>query len=148
MGTIWVLVAESSRAKLYEMAAARAPLAEIHEFSHPESRQHDQELTTDLPGRSFDSKGQGRHAMEANMSPKEHEARVFARQIGQYLEEGRVKKRFRDLIIISAPAFLGLLRKNLSDATNQCVIQEIDKNLVQHDPADIRAHLPERLTAM
>lgn len=148
MGTIWVLVAESSRAKLYEIETPRAPLVEIHEFSHPESRQHEHELTTDLPGRAYDSHGQGRHAMEANMSPKQHEARVFAKQIGDYLEAARIQRRFRELIIISAPAFLGLLRKNLSDATNQCVTQEIDKNLVQHDAADIRAHLPERLSVM
>ena len=148
MGIIWVLVAESSRAKLYEMETARSPLSEIHEFSHPASRQHEQELTTDLPGRSFDSMGRGRHAMEAHMGAKEHEARVFARELGRYLEAARIKKRFHDLIIISAPTFLGMLRKNLSDAINQCVIQEIDKNLVQHDPAEIRALLPERLSAL
>ncbi|KAF0191146.1 MAG: host cell attachment-required protein [Gammaproteobacteria bacterium] len=149
MGTIWILVAESSRAKVYEMLSRKAPLLEIDEFSHPESRQHEHDLTTDLPGRSFDSMGLGgRHAMEARESAKEHEAKVFAKTLGVYLEAARIKKRFDDLIIIAAPAFLGLLRKNLSDGTNQCVTEEIGKNLVQHDVADIRAHLPERLSAI
>ena len=147
MSITWVVVAESSRAKIYEMDSPQAPLRDIREFTHPDSRKHEHDLTSDLPGRAFDSMGRNRHAMEANMSAKQHEALLFAQQLSHYLESSRLDKEFDDLIIVSAPAFLGLLRKNLTDATSRRVIQEIDKNLVQHDAAEIRAHLPERITA-
>lgn len=147
MDTIWVLVAASSQARLFAIQGPQVPLLAVHEFSHPESRQHEHDLTTDLPGRSFDSMGSGRHAMEQRVSVKEHEAQVFAREIGAYLEDARINKRFHSLIIMSAPSFLGVLRKSLSAGVNQCVIHEVDKNLVQQDPAEIRTYLPERLSA-
>jgi protein required for attachment to host cells len=46
---------------------------------------------------------------------------------------------------VAAPAFLGILRERLDASTRERVMLEVDKNLVQHGPAEIRAHLPERL---
>ena len=87
------------------------------ELVHPESRQHEQELTSDLPGRAFDSGGQGRHAMGTEISPKEQEAITFAKMVSDYLETARVQHSYEKLVLVAAPTFLGLLRKNLTDAT-------------------------------
>ena len=81
------------------------------------------------------------------MSAKQHDALSFAQQLSHYLGSTRLSKEFENLIIVSVLAFLGLLRKHLTEATDRCIIQEMDKNLVQHDAAEIRAHLPERITA-
>jgi protein required for attachment to host cells len=37
-----------------------------------------------------------------------------------------------------------LLRENLSAATHKLIVRTIDKNLVQHSEAEIRAHLESR----
>ena len=47
MSSIWVVVAESSRAKLYSAENRKAPLVEIGDFVHPESRLHDGDLVAD-----------------------------------------------------------------------------------------------------
>ncbi|MFO1434184.1 MAG: host attachment protein [Candidatus Competibacteraceae bacterium] len=142
----WVVVADSSRARIFKAETALGPLQELAALAHPEARLHAQDLTSDLPGRSFDSSGQGgRHAMEQNLDPKENEALKFARQIAEYLEDGQNENRFAKLVLVAAPKFLGHLRQSMSDRVAALVSQEIDKNLVQQTVEDIRRHLPERL---
>ena len=145
MATTWVLVANSSQAKIYSAHTATDQLGELAVFNHPESRLHVQELTTDLPGRSFDSAGQGRHAMEQMTNPKEQEAIEFVKEIGEYLTQAERGNRFDRLVLTAAPAFLGLLRTHLSEATRKRITMEIDKDLVTQDVATVRRQLPERL---
>jgi len=144
MAGIWVLAANSSRAYIYSTERATGDLKQVEKFDHPEARLHEQELTSDLPGRAFDSGGVGRHAMVQPVEPKRHEAINFAIQIADYLESARNEGKFRKLYIIAAPAFLGLLRERFSASLADLVTQEINKNLVNLHAQDIRNHLPER----
>ena len=141
MAITWVVVAESSRAKIFEGTKRNTPLRELQDLTHPESRLHERELTSDLPGRTFDSGGEGRHAMGQVVSPKEQESLRFAQAIAGHLEIARIEGRFEKLILVAAPAFLGLLHDSLSNNLNKLVIEEVRKNLVQHDAADIRSRL-------
>jgi len=43
--------------------------------------------------------------------------------------------------LIAPPAFLGMLRKNLSDNTRQTISREIKKNLVRENEEAIRQYL-------
>ena len=63
MSELWVLVADQSRARFFTVADSRSALQDMGELVHPEARDREQTLTSDRPGRAFDSKGQGRHAM-------------------------------------------------------------------------------------
>jgi len=145
MSAIWIAVADAARARLLESESPTGELREIAAFTHPEARLREQDLTSDLPGRAFDSGGEGRHAMENRHSPKENEADTFAQELAAHLERGRTEHRFGHLILIAAPAFLGRLRKHLSSETAACVTLELDKDLTQFDAATLRQHLPERL---
>jgi protein required for attachment to host cells len=145
MKKTWVVVADSSRAKIYQMDGARGPLEEVEALVHPEARVHDQQLTSDLPGRAFDSSGMGgRHAMEPPTTPKEIEAMVFAREVCSRVKAARVNGEAENFIIAAAPSFLGLIRNTLDAATKARVTVEIDKNLVRMKPEEIRSHLPSR----
>ncbi|MFQ5935265.1 MAG: host attachment protein [Acidiferrobacterales bacterium] len=142
---IWVLIAESSRARIFLVDKPRGPLRELETLAHPKARMHEQELTADLPGRSFDSAGEARHAMEPNTNPKEREAADFAKRIARRLDSARTENNFDKLVMAAAPKFLGRLRKELSTETLALVTREINKNLVQLDARTLRRHLPERL---
>lgn len=136
-----VVVAESSRARVFEMVNPRNPMKELVDMVHPQSRNHEQMLTSDRPGRTFDRYGQGHHAMEQEVGAKKQEALVFATQLAAYLQSNCTKNSFEDIIIIAAPEFLGQLRKKLDPGTAGRVVREIDKNIVQQDEAEIRKHL-------
>ena len=53
MKTIWILVADSSRAKIFEAHGAMRGVHEIETFSNPEGRAHNRDLKTDGSGRYF-----------------------------------------------------------------------------------------------
>lgn len=141
MEMIWVLVADKSKAKLYKMKGRVGELTLDHEWSHPASRQHEQELTSDLPGRAFDSVGDGRHAMSQEVDPKDHEAEVFAQELITEMEKGATSGRFSRFYLIASPQFLGLLRKKMGSSLKELVVDEVAKNLTAMDASEIREYL-------
>lgn len=138
----WILVADSSRARLLQAEKANAPLQELETLENPAARMRNQDLISTPPGRSFDSGGQGRHAMEQRDSPKHHEAVVFARRLAGRLEQGRGEGELQRLVLVAPPRFLGLLRDELGADLRRLVITEIDKDLTAIDVAELREHLP------
>jgi protein required for attachment to host cells len=145
METIWVLVADSARARLFQTAGPRGPLQERTDLVMPQSRLQEQDLVSDRPGRSFDRMGEGRHAMEPRTPAKEVESDRFAARIAALLESERQKSAYARLVLVAPPAFLGQLRDALSEQVRTLVFTELDKDLVQHGADDIREHLPETL---
>lgn len=141
MAGIWVLVAESSRAKIYEAYSSQGELREVDDLVHSESRLHEHNVTSDLPGRTA-GQNASQHALEEPTSYKEHEAELFAKTIDGKLNAARVSGKFDKLIIAAAPHFLGLLRKNMNANTAKLISAEINKNLVDFDVSEIRGHLP------
>ncbi|MDX8410589.1 MAG: host attachment protein [Mariprofundaceae bacterium] len=145
MAKTWVLAADSSRARLYAADKPNSPLSELKAFEHPEGRMHEQELTSDLPGRAFDSGGMGRHAMGQSVGPKQQEALNFARSLVGCLESSHRKGHFSELYVLAPPAFLGLLREYYSSSLNAAVKQEVGKNVSMLAAQEVRTHLPEYL---
>jgi protein required for attachment to host cells len=141
MTKTWILAAESSRAVLYRVESRIAPLVEVKSFSHPEGREQEQDMTSDRPGRAFDSLGNNRHAMGKEVDPRRQEAMQFSRRLADCLEQGRNQGDYEQLILIAPPEFLGLLRQTLSEQVLKKVSQSLDKNLVQAGEKAIRENL-------
>ena len=141
MSSIWVLVAESSRAKLYSAENRPASLVEIGDFVHPESRLHDSDLVADQSGSDGGSVGQGRHVLDNKTNARDTERTEFARNLAHRLEAAQKEKAFDRVVLIAPPSFLGLLRDNLSDEVTERVTEQIDKNLVQQPAHVVREHL-------
>lgn len=141
MTTTWVLIADSSRARLFSVDKALAPLREIEAFVHPEGRAKTRDLVSDRQGRSV---GNGPN-MDYEVTPKRQQAMVFAKEISEHLKEGRISGLFQRLYIAAAPSFLGLLRDKLDPRTAELLVDTVSKDLTQLEPEDIRRHLPERL---
>ena len=147
MSTVWVLVADASRARVFsaDNRVARE-LEEITDRLHPESRLHNRDLVTDRPGRAADHGGEGRSAVEENDAPKEQEATNFAREVAGMLAEAAGEGRFEHLVLCAPPNFMGQLREKLDTATRQRVSTELTKDLTRAGKgADVRSHLPDFL---
>ena len=140
---IWILVADSNRARLLQSDSPAGSLRESEDFVHPEARSHEQQITSDLPGSQRGASGH--HHVDPATGIKEREAIDFSKFIGTKLDVLRNKNSLDRLWIVAEPHFLGHLRKELKTETLKLVAGEIDKNLVQHSTDDIRAHLPDRL---
>ena len=142
---ILVVVADAARARFFTAESATATLVEDEDRLHPEARLHVSEMASDEPGRSFDSHGEGQHAMGNEVDPKRQEAIRFAKELCEDLEARRNKGKVEGLYLIAPPQFLGELRDHLSAPLKALVKGEIVKDLTEHAVADIRAHLPKRL---
>lgn len=143
MKTTWIVLAESARARIFTLVEPGAKLHERTALSHPESRMHDRELTSDLPGRAFDSHGQGRHGMEQKQAPHDQEAQAFAAEIAREVARVQDEEPFDALVLVAPPKFLGLLRAQLDKGSREKVVGEIDKNLVESDLKTLERLLPE-----
>ncbi|RTZ59934.1 MAG: host attachment protein [Gammaproteobacteria bacterium] len=145
MSKVWVVAADGSRAQILESPNRVGPLKPVSRLQHPEARMKDSELYADAPGRAFDSAGTGRHAMENEVDAKKMESVRFAKQLCSFLQEKSRAGAFDKLVLAAAPQFLGLLRDNLDKNVREKISAEVDKDLANERPDDIRGHLPDFL---
>lgn len=144
MAVTWVLVADSSRARIFSKNG-KGGYREVAGFIHPGSRMHDQQLTSDVSGSAHAGVGAERHGVGEKIPPKKHEAVTFSKQVAGHLEQGRTSHAFDKLAVIAPPSFMGMLREQYSQPLAGMVKQEVRKNLVQLAPHDLLPHLPARL---
>ncbi len=137
----WVLIADGSRARLFATensgSALRPALGQEWIGTNLPSR----DLASDRPGRSFDSGGEGRHAMEPPTDPKRHAKWSFAHDIAQLLEAERKNNAFESLVVVAPPEVLGDLRSEFGVELRRMVATEINKDLTKVPTHD----LPDRL---
>lgn len=146
MSNVWVLVADSSSAKIFKSDSQLDLLQEVADLVHSESRMHERDVTSDLPG-SNAGEGGSRHGFDGQTGIKEQEAINFAREINSQLETGRNNGQFNQLIVAAAPAFLGVLRQHISENTAKLITHEINKDLVKFSTAEIKSHLASEMAA-
>jgi len=142
MSRIRIVVADQAEAIFYDAPSLEARPTEVGRISDPIAHQHDRELASDRPGRSYESVGGARHAIERENDPRWQEAVRFARRISCRLDDALRKGEFDELIVVAGPPFLGLIRSELSRPARERVVHEIRKDLV-HGPVEaLRKHLP------
>lgn len=147
---IRLVVADQSEARFYELRSLDS-VELVGRLADPTAHLHDRDLVSDRPGRKFDHApltagrrgATGHHATGGEHSARKHEAESFARRIAAELELARRRGEFEGLIVMSGPAFLGLLREALNEPTQAAVIAEVVKDLVHQGTGAILAHLPQ-----
>jgi protein required for attachment to host cells len=143
MSRIRIVVADQAEAIFYDTPSLQAQPKEVAHISDPLAHQHDRDFSSDRPGRSYESVGGQRHAIEREEDPRQREAVRFAKRISRRLDEARRKGEYDELIVVAGPPFLGLMRKELSRPTRERVVHEIRKDLVHSPVESLRRHLPE-----
>ena len=144
MTKTWVVVADNSRARIFEAARPDSELVEIQTLAHPEARLHESALVSDRDGSGV-GYGGTTHGFGTEHVAKDEESVRFAADLCEQLEQARNQQAYDKLYIIAAPAFLGMLRKHQSKGVRTLVSQELSKNLATQDAGTIRSHLPEQL---
>lgn len=145
MANTWVLVADSSRARLFEIARGNPALKEVADFTNPEGRMAQRELVHDRLPRVNESMDRSRHAIEPRTTLKQKNTDRFVRRLSRELEQGRAAHSYKKLVLVAAPRFLGTLHGALDEGLRKCVVAEVKRNLTPMSPAKIREHLPPRL---
>jgi protein required for attachment to host cells len=98
------------------------------------------ELGTDKPGRTFQSRGSSRSAVEA---PDYHtEAEVnFLRRVAGIIDAAASQEKTKHLVLIAPPKALGIVREALTPAARAIITAEIHKDLAHLPISAIETHL-------
>jgi len=135
-----ILIANGSRAKFLLHNGPGKGLSNRPDLTlHHDVRQI-RDIQADRPGRTHDSSGPHRHAMEYASDPQETEKSRFARKIVQQTESVLNDSGFDRLIVTASPNMLARLRDSLTAEVKQKVYAEIDKDLTQIPDGDLAAH--------
>lgn len=146
MGMQWVVVADSSRARIFQTDASLERLVEVQDLLNPEGRLDDADMRNDAKGR-FYGKGerfQG-HTAEPNLTKEAHDAALFSREIGQFLAQGRDAQQYDSLVVVAPPEFLGQLRQELPERVGRCIKQQMNRDISNWNNDQISAYLKQQL---
>lgn len=142
----WILVADASRAHLFESDPTLEELTPIEAHVHPESRLPVSELVSGDRGATREFSGSPHSRFERHSDPHKSTVDSFARELADVLNAGRVAHSYEHLVIVASPTFLGALRSHLTVDTARCVVGSIahDWTAVPHRElaARIRDGLP------
>lgn len=141
----WVLVADGARARLLTRTTKTAPFVPALDREFIGSNIPSREIDADRPGRSFDSAGEGRHAMEPPTDPKRKRKADFARELAILLDAAAKRGDFDQLVVVAPPQALGDLRAEFSEAVRGRIVEEINKDLVEASTEELTARLDEAL---
>jgi protein required for attachment to host cells len=128
MATTWIVAADESRARVLQVTGPQQHLSEIEDLVNPAGRAQDRELETDAEPRFNGTRG-GPPSDAERQGAVEHSVRVFARDLGRYLDKARIAQRFDRLVLVAPPKFLGALRKELHKEVERLVADELPKDL-------------------
>ena len=145
MAVTWILVADENRARIFAAESVRGEINEVSALVHPELKLREHSMASDGPGRNRSGTAQGSHAVNETGDIRDRHAQMFAKEIAAKLAQGLQRKRYQNLLIVAAPRFLGVLRKELGDAVRKHISLELDKDLTRLSARELRQHLPERL---
>ncbi len=98
-------------------------------------------LGTDRPGRSFESVGSARHALQSPSDPHREQKRQFARRVAEAIEERQAASGFDRLVVVAPAVTMGDLRAALSDKVKATVVAELVADLTLTPVSELPAHL-------
>jgi protein required for attachment to host cells len=137
----WVLIADAARARVFETRGKGTGLTVVPDMSLDAELAPSHMLGTDRPGRTFESVGSTRHAMESPSDPHREQKRQLARQIAHAVEERRAAGGFDRLVLVAPAVTMGDLRAALSDKVKAAVVAELVADLTHTPVSELGAHL-------
>ncbi|MDH5784818.1 MAG: host attachment protein [Chromatiales bacterium] len=144
MKNTWLLVANGSEARLYETEFRPKTLTLIKEFSHPESRERNLELSSDKSGHYQGDVGTGassQGSFSEPTDPKAYEMERFAAELVKTLDAGRNAHSYEHLVVASSPKFHGLLNKKMNGHISKLVDKHINKDFTALKEEELLARL-------
>jgi protein required for attachment to host cells len=164
MPTTWIIAANAGRARIFADAKSAKSLQEVEDMVNPAAQGRVSDIVTDrLSPRSAGNSGhnigggQGggfEHAAQAGapgsdyqpaVTPAEHEAQKFAKDVAAYLLQGQQKGQYQHLIVSASPEFLGLLRTAIDPQVKALITHELNKDYTHSSGHELRGQLAAHL---
>jgi protein required for attachment to host cells len=139
--TTWILIADGARARIFANRGPGKGIEAVEGGQFDADHRPDREIMSDKPGRTFESVGVTRHAIEPRHDPHRELKRSFAERLAGMLDEQLAAKTFDRVVLVAPPTTLGDLRAALSTHVKAAVYAELDKDLTKTPTAELPQHL-------
>lgn len=143
----WIVVADRAKARIYNTVWPDMPrLDEVADLVHPEATLHVRDTVTDGPG-TFRQSQTAPHAGDPRTDFPHRMAEEFAQQVTTHLDAARLKNIFGRLVIVAPPLMLAALRDKMDRPLKDLVLEEIDSDYTELQPAELRTRLSQRIAS-
>jgi len=154
MTVSWIVAANAGLARVFSQVGVNGDLEEIHDMANKDVQLRTSDTESDQIGQRAASKS--KHSVGAptqpsgyqpHQSPDEHRTELFGREVTEFLLRGYHDHKFQQLVLISSPEFLGLLRKLLDSKLASSMKLEINKDYTHLSTKELRDHIRTQLQA-
>ncbi len=141
----WILIANGAKAHIVLNDGPGNGIKAVKGLGFKREHPPVREIMSDQQGRTFDSQGAGRHAMEPANSPERIEEQKFIESIAVLLDSKFGEEAYDRLVIIAAPKTLGDIRAVLSEKVRKIIYAEVPKDLTNLPLPKLPEHLGDFL---
>lgn len=139
--TTWILIADGARAQIFANHGPGKGMEAVAGGKFSADHRPDHEIMSDRPGRTFESVGTARHAIEPRHDPHRELKRAFSEELAAMLDKQLARKAYDRLVLVAPPTTLGDLRAALSEHVKAALYAELDKDLTKTPAHELPAHL-------
>jgi protein required for attachment to host cells len=139
----WVVIVDAARARVFETRGKGTGLTAVADMALDAELAPSREIGTDRPGRTFESVGSTRHAMESSSDQHREQKRQFARRVVEAVEARQATKSFDRLVLVAPPVTMGDLRAALPAKVKAAVAAELVADLTNTPVGELPGHLSD-----
>lgn len=125
----WILIADGGRARVLESVGTGQPLHEVVGLVQSTDLPASRDIADDRQGRSFESVGTLRHAIERRSDPHRELKRQFAQHIAGLIDQKAGDKAFERLVVVAPAVTMGDLRPAFTKRVSELIAAEIVSDL-------------------
>ena len=138
-----ILIANGTRARFFVNDGPNRGLKARPDLEMAQTALHARDIQADKPGRSYESRGAGRHAIEYSSDPERLAERRFLGDVIERLQALEREAAFDRLILAASPRVLGDMRQLLPPSLNAKLYADVNKDLTQIADLDLPKHLAD-----
>lgn len=147
MKSIWIIVANAKNAYFYSVYEKNMRFNLIKKLTHIKSQSKKIDLTSDRQGHY--AKGYGnklRGSYTPTNDPKLLEIKHFAKEVCEFLENGRVYNRYVGIIIVADPHFYGLIKQLSNKHVTKYIKYHLGKDYANEESKLVKSKLQNILS--
>jgi protein required for attachment to host cells len=141
----WILIADGARARILLNTGPGHGLVAMDEMVFEGEHTATRDIVTDREGRTHNSVGNSRSAIDARSDPHRALKAKFALHLAQVLDDAAEQAALDRLILVATPVTLGDLRGSISKRVAALVVGEVPHDLTKTPNGDIASHLKDVL---
>lgn len=137
----WIVVADHQRARVLMNGGPGRGLRPVSGMDLQTHLKAGRDIAADRPGRSFESRGVARHAVQPRVDPHRQAAERFVERVAKALTAASENGDYDRLVLIAPPRALGEFRKLLPASVKGKLIGEVSEDLTKAPTKALSRHV-------